>query len=52
MKNHIDVKTFLKNIVCEYKDIKNPEAYLEWVALVALRILDQMDFKNVTNRIQ
>ncbi len=48
----IDVAKFLEDIVCNYRRVEDPAAFLEWVATVSVFILDQLEFKNCTDMIQ
>jgi hypothetical protein len=48
----IDVGKFLEDIVCNYRHVEDPEAFLDWIATVSVCILEQLQFKTVTDTIQ
>jgi hypothetical protein len=48
----IDVAKFLEDIVCNYRQVEDTEAFLDWIATVSVCILEQLEFKTVTDTIQ
>lgn len=48
----IDVGKFLEDIVCNYRHVEDPEAFLEWIATVSVFILEQIEFPCITDAIQ
>ncbi|MCU1315066.1 MAG: hypothetical protein JWN63_388 [Candidatus Acidoferrum typicum] len=50
--NSIDVAKFLEDIVCNYRQVEDTEAFLDWIATVSVCILEQLEFKTVTDTIQ
>jgi hypothetical protein len=51
-QDSIDVCKFLEDIVVNYRQVQDPERFLEWIANVSALILEQMTFENVSDLVQ